>query len=246
MGRRTRARAPERARPGVVADDALGERLAAGVAHELRNPLFAISANLETLGLALADRSDLRPSIEAALAETDHLGRLLLDLELLAAAAHLDLVAAPLAPVVATALAAARPLALECGVRLGVPSLPAGALLVRQDSRRLAAALERLIDNAIRQAPGGEVTVSLPEARAGEGWVALTVSDTGPGFSDEELARVFEPFLLGRRGATGLGLAVARRLVLRHGGMLSAENLDHGGGVVRAELPLAPPESAHG
>jgi len=71
----------------------------------------------------------------------------------------------------------------------------------------------------------------------GEPAVVAMVLDSGAGFTAEDLPRLFEPFFTKRRGATGLGLSLAQRIVLEHGGTMSAANRPEGGGAVTVILP---------
>ncbi len=101
--------------------------------------------------------------------------------------------------------------------------------------------VSNLLENAAKYTPDGtEIRIS---AALNGGAVEVRVADRGPGFTSEELPRVFEPFYRGDaragRTGTGLGLAVAKGLVEAHGGRIWAENRPDGGGVVGFSLPLA-------
>jgi two-component system OmpR family sensor kinase len=93
-----------------------------------------------------------------------------------------------------------------------------------------------LIVNALQVTPrGGAITVRTFTPRAGR--VAFEVSDTGPGLSPERQAQIFTPFVSFREGGTGLGLAVAQRTVLAHGGTISVHSTPGSGAVFTVELP---------
>jgi signal transduction histidine kinase len=68
----------------------------------------------------------------------------------------------------------------------------------------------------------------------------VAVADDGPGFTEESLTRVFEPYFTTRAGGTGLGMALTYRIVIDHGGMITAGNREGGGAVVTLRLPLRP------
>ena len=113
--------------------------------------------------------------------------------------------------------------------------------LVRGNVELLRRALENVVRNAIKYSYEGG-TVTLAGGSAGNGRVAITVCDSGPGVPPADLASIFEPFFRGQNGGSaeghGLGLAIARRIVEAHGGTISASNNAGGGLCVRIELPL--------
>ncbi|MDE2922249.1 MAG: ATP-binding protein [Acidobacteriota bacterium] len=105
------------------------------------------------------------------------------------------------------------------------------------DRRLLQRALRNLIENALRASSGdGEVLVAV-ETCGPDGAVAVTVSDRGPGVSDSDLERIFEPYFSTSSGGTGLGLPIARRIVQEHGGSITAATRPGGGLAVRIVLP---------
>jgi len=134
----------------------------------------------------------------------------------------------------------------ETGVRLDVES--GGVPPVLGDFDRLEQVLGNLLDNAFRHTPaGGSVRLGArPAGTAGDGWVELSVADSGEGMSAEELAQVFDRFYKGDaagRGA-GLGLAISREIVRAHGGEIRAESTPGAGTRFVVTLPVAPPDAA--
>jgi len=112
------------------------------------------------------------------------------------------------------------------------PGLPA----VEMDRERIFQVLRNLLENAVQHTPvGGRVKLSV---RPTEGSVELEVRDTGPGFRDQDLPHLFDPFFSRRSGGTGLGLAIVRRVVEQHGGEVAAANQPGGGASVRVWLPV--------
>ena len=104
--------------------------------------------------------------------------------------------------------------------------------------------LTNLLDNAIKYTPaGGRVTVSVQGDS--DGAVVLSVSDTGLGIPEEDLARIFERFYRGDQSrsepGTGLGLSLARAIARAHGGDITVESHPGEGSTFRVTLPAAPP-----
>ncbi|WP_208612097.1 ATP-binding protein [Methylobacterium pseudosasicola] len=138
--------------------------------------------------------------------------------------------------VAAASLADAKGLALK----LDVPtSLPIG----QADERRLTQVLMNLVGNAIKFTQSGSVEVA---ARAVDGSFVITISDTGPGISPADQARIFDEFQqvdsssTRQQGGTGLGLSIARRLVLLHGGRIEVRSELGQGAVFQVTLPIRP------
>jgi signal transduction histidine kinase len=129
-------------------------------------------------------------------------------------------------------------------VRIGAPS-PVD-LDVWMDPKRLVRVFINVIQNAIQHAPeGSQVDVGVDVyAERHPQRVVITVRDHGPGFSPEDLPRVFTPFFTRRAGGFGLGLAITERIVGEHRGKIVAENHPKGGAQVSISLPLTAPERA--
>jgi signal transduction histidine kinase len=212
--------------------------LVAGVAHEVRNPLFSISANLDAFDARMGSRAEFRAFITHMRAEVERLAGLMRDLLDYGKPAQTSLSPEPIGPVVAEAIEHCSDLASRGGVSLAgdmAPGLPAVAM----DRSRLMLVFQNLLQNAIQHSPvGGTVTVSgaLGPGDA-EDWIVLCVTDSGPGFDPEDLSRIFMPFFSRRRGGTGLGLAVAQRIVEEHGGRITGANRPGGGALLTVRLP---------
>ena len=216
-------------------------RLTADVAHELRTPLQIIQGNLEG---ALDGVYEPTPEhLRATLEETRRLGRLVGDLQLLslAEAGQLPLHRRPVpaADLLDDVVTRFLPQATEGGVTL--KAAVSGQPTLDVDPDRLEQALANLTANALRHTPaGGRVTLG---AAAAGGGVALTVADTGEGIPPEDLPHVFDRFWRGDRarphagGHSGLGLAIARQLVLAHGGAISAASAPGQGTTFTMTLP---------
>jgi PAS domain S-box-containing protein len=216
--------------------------LTAGVAHEVRNPLFAISANVDALEMVLEGREDVADLVAAVRSQVRRLGDLMVDLLELGRPTTTTLSEGALERVVDTAVQGCSALAARAGVRLAKLGAER-SYAVMMDHGRLTQVLDNLLENAIQHSPrGGLVQVELTEFQEeGREWVKCTVLDQGPGFRPEDLSRVFEPFFSRRRGGTGLGLSIVHRIVEMHAGRLRARNREEGGAAVAFDLPRVLP-----
>jgi hypothetical protein len=207
---------------------ALG-RVAAGVAHEIRNPIAAMRLRAEN---ALAgDEARRRSALEAILQQIARLDRLIGELLTMTQRRAPQPEPADISAVLEAIAADHRQgrVALRLEVPPRLPALLDPALLRR--------ALDALLDNALRHTPDGG-TVTLRAARLGAA-LRIEVADSGPGISADLRGTLFEPFVTGRADGTGLGLAIARELAEAQGGRLTlAEPGGHGAGAVfRLEVP---------
>ncbi|HET6437949.1 MAG TPA: ATP-binding protein [Anaeromyxobacter sp.] len=207
-------------------------RLAAGVAHEINNPLAVILGYARLLGKKAEGpaREDLRAIEEEALrAKAIVDGLLELSRPVEVCSEPVDLRA--LADEVVGRLSGTR---LLDGVQVEV----SGSARTAGDARKLRQVVVNLVRNAAEAAgAGGRVEVALAEGAEG---ACLAVSDTGPGLSEEVRARLFEPFFSQKEGGTGLGLAVSKGIVEAHGGTIEAEPLEPCGARFAVRLPALP------
>ncbi len=213
--------------------------LVAGVAHEVRNPLFGISATLD----AYQDEMSRPGYVEFAATLRQEVNRLIhLMKELLeyGKPGALSIERGHIRDVVAQAVESRQQAARAATVRI-VSHMTNGIPTLLMDSSRLRQVFENLIDNAIQHSGrGGKVQISGSIVEhAGRHWVECRVDDEGQGFAPENLDRVFEPFFTMREGGTGLGLSIVQRIVEEHSGKVFAANRPEGGGSIRVLFPLA-------
>lgn len=216
-------------------------RLVAGVAHEVRNPLFGISSTLDAMQ-ASAEAGRTNPRYHQVLRrEVDRLNGLMTDLLEYGRAPPAERAVEPLGKTLTEAIRNCQTAARMAGVEvLGRLEQDAAVLMSRD---RLLQVHVNLIENAIQHAPRGSTIIVATQATvddAGRHWIGYLVMDEGPGFAPEDLAHVFDPFFTRRHKGTGLGLAIARRIVDEHHGVIEPGNRPDGEAVVRVRLPVAP------
>jgi signal transduction histidine kinase len=219
-------------------------RFLAGVAHDLRNPLGALklSANLLTRGATLPPEEKVRQTLTRIVSQVEHLNRMVDDLldRTRIEAGHLELrlEACDLRGLVSDVVELHRPASPRHEFELTVPPEP---VPIRCDATRLGQVLTNLVSNAVKYSPeGGRIRIRLERegARA-----VLAVSDEGIGIAEEDRQRIFEPFKRSKAPradipGVGLGLSVARQLVLAHGGDIEVESRLGEGSTFRVRLPL--------
>jgi signal transduction histidine kinase len=152
----------------------------------------------------------------------------------------LDLAETAVGPVIRRAVAACAGLTEAAGVTV-TADVPERLPLVRVDASRMQQVFHNLIANAVQHSPkGATVHVRARAARGESGsYLEVQVEDHGPGFRDEDLPHIFEPFFTRRRGGTGLGLSIVQRIVEQHNGEVTARNRPEGGALTAVRLAVA-------
>ncbi|HZO14750.1 MAG TPA: ATP-binding protein [Polyangiaceae bacterium] len=212
---------------------ALGE-LAAAMAHELRNPLGAIFNSLGSLKKITPKNSDAALFETIITEEADRVNRIVGDLLDFARPYKPVLKPASIEAIVVSALEATAQIGHDANVAIETsfaPEVPE----VFVDARILRQALINLLVNAIQATPrGGHVTV---DVSAATNVVHIDISDEGGGVSPDISARIFEPFFTTKPTGTGLGLAVVKRIMEAHGGVVELGDERTRGATFRITLP---------
>jgi two-component system, NtrC family, sensor histidine kinase HydH len=212
---------------------ALG-RLAAGVAHELRNPLGAIRGLVQYFQASWKEDTEQRVYLDVIVREVDRLNRVVSDLVEFARPREPHREPHQLGDVVRHAVTLVQADVRAKGIRIVHElddTLP--PLLVDRDL--VVQALLNILLNAIEaMQPGGMLTIRLVEHAA---WAELVVEDTGRGMPADHLGRLFDPFFTTKPQGTGLGLAIAHSIIQAHEGQITVESTPGHGTTVTIRLP---------
>ena len=228
----------------------------ANASHELRTPLAALLGFIETLqGPAKNDPAAREKFLDIMQGQATRMARLiddLLSLSRIELNAHLQPnTAVDLAPIVRQVADGLQTLARDRDVVIKVTA-PTEPLIVLGDRDELIRALENLVENALKYGAAGkrvDITLTRSQTRAGAPEVRLAVRDYGPGIAPEHLPRLTERFYRvdvadsRAQGGTGLGLALVKHVLNRHGGKVSIESTAGEGATFTMHLPLHTAES---
>jgi two-component system, NtrC family, nitrogen regulation sensor histidine kinase GlnL len=222
--------------------------LAAGLAHEIRNPLGGIKGAAQLLKRALDHDSSLLECADIMIREVDRVDKLIEQLLDLARPAKLDLTAINIHEVLEDVLLLQSPTpeALRITVKKKFdPSLPP----IRGDRGQLTQVFLNLVKNAFQAMHrGGILTVATRLETdfhiRGQGtdrsrWIWVDVEDEGVGIKEEHLPHIFSPFFTTKNHGTGLGLAVCYRIVREHGGLIRVDSIEGKGTTFRISLVVA-------
>lgn len=219
-------------------------RLAAGIAHEIRNPLSAIALNLQYLVTKIDQYPELREPLEDALEGTKRVETVIENTLNLARFTPLVLHEEQVNDLVRQVLGFVKISVQQKEVHFDTtlaPELP----LVHVDAKQIQQVILNVVQNAIDASPeGGRVHIATgvenwpladgPETQA----IAIKVRDHGKGISAEQRKRLFEQFYTTKKGGTGLGLTISRQIMEKHRGEIRFDAADGGGTLVRLLFPI--------
>jgi len=224
---------------------AVGE-LAAQIAHEIRNPLGAISNSVGVLKRDLDLHGDDRRLLEVVSDESQRLEGIVADFLRFArprpihkTSEHVTEVLDDLLLLLSQERASSSEIRIEKQYQ---PDLPKADL----DSAQTREALWNLLVNAVEAMPGGgTIRVSVHRVTKGRDFLEIVVSDTGKGIHALERDKIFEPFHTTKADGTGLGLAIVHRVVEAHAGEIDVESEEGRGSTFRLRFPSSPETSSH-
>ena len=212
--------------------------LAAGLAHEIRNPLASIAGSSQMLRETPELQEDTRTLLDIIERESTRLNGLISDFLAYTGPSPRNVGPVNLADLIGEVIDGVRAgEAREKGVEVAKPD--PGNLFVDGDAEQLKQVLWNLVRNAVQAtSPGGQVHVDLfPQMRHAECYAVTTVSDTGKGIDPAITAKIFNPFFTTKEGGTGLGLAISHRIVQFHKGFIEVRSQPGHGSMFLVYLP---------
>lgn len=213
--------------------------LAAGVAHEIGNPLNSLNIHLQLLDrelrhLPAEKRPALKESVRTAKAEVARMDKIISDFLRAARPTPSHMTLESLNAVLEETLQFMSAEIHDAGIVAEV-NLSRGLPRVWLDHDQMKQVFINLIKNALQaMKPGGNLTVATERT---EDFVVVNVSDTGAGIPPDLIGRIFEPYESTKKGGSGLGLMIVRRIVQQHGGAIDVDSAVGKGTVFRVRLP---------
>ena len=228
---------------------ALGE-MAAGIAHEIRNPLGSIRLYVQMLAEDVAQHADQAELCTKIARATTSLDAIVGDVLLFSREMKVNTTAVSPLSVLRQTLQSCEGLLASGDVKI-TPRVPEDIGTLPADASLLGQALGNVMRNAIeamREADSPRriltIDVGRKRRRASDGsrrlFIVLGVQDTGPGIPEPVLKRMFNPFFTTRHTGTGLGLAIVHRIIDAHGGHVNVTNIQDGGARIELCLPVRP------
>ena len=221
---------------------ALGN-MAAGVAHEVRNPLSSIKGYATYLASKLTEDKTAKETAHRIIEETERLNRVVSDLLTVARPGALTLAPVPAKQVLQRAMSLATAEAEEKGVCLamGWEENSQASLPLLADEDRLVQAFLNILLNAVQATDrGGSITVAAGAPNKDSRLLPLSFTDTGCGMDEQTAANLFTPYFTTRANGTGLGLTITHQIIEMHGGLVKVATRPGKGTTFTVFLPLAP------
>lgn len=209
-------------------------QMAAGVAHEIKNPLASIKGAVEILGSEGTSPDEKKEFQDIALKEIKRLDSTVHEFLDFARSREMHFERLDLAEVVTSSLRQLQPQIENAGVKLS--SQLSNNIVIVADPEKIHQIIINLALNAVdASSPGGEIQVAL---RADGKSAVLTIKDYGSGIEPSTLQRIFDPFYTTKSKGTGLGLAVVKSIVERHAGTIAVESKPGEGSRFTVKFPL--------
>ncbi len=208
--------------------------MAAGLAHEIRNPLAGVKGALEIVASRVSVGTPEAEFAQIAQKELARLDTMLTDFLLYARPHNPVLRLTNVHEIVERVTAVLQHEAEKLSVAISVDG-SAGTGSILADAEQMTQVLFNIVLNAVQASrPGGSVRI---RESSEAGWWTIDVMDDGPGIPPEHALRLFDPFFTTKAGGTGLGLAISQRIVSSHGGTIEVLPGTSGGSIFRVSLP---------
>ncbi len=218
-------------------------RMAAGIAHEIRNPLASIAGSVKLLQTMARLDEDQAKLIAIVSRESERLNKLVSDFLLYSRDQRFEFHAVDVVNLLEETVLLLRQHPLfgpQCRVERKFPRRPVS---ISADADKLRQVFWNICDNSLKAMPnGGTITVQVEEV--GARFVRVILGDTGVGFTSAQLEKLFEPFQSGFSGGTGLGLPIVYQIVQGHHGAIKADSKPGKGTRFLIDLPRTPVEAS--
>ena len=212
-------------------------RLAAGVAHEIRNPLSSIKGFATYFKERYPDNAQDQQTATIMIQEVDRLNRAVSQLLEFARPVNIKAQPTDLNALIADSIKLIENQAGAKGIAVKTPN-PIQVAEIMVDPDRLNQVLLNIYLNAIEaMADGGELKIELSSASEANG-IDITIADTGCGISAEDLSKIFDPYYTTKSSGTGLGLAIAHNIIEAIGGQILVESQPGQGTILKITLPI--------
>jgi two-component system, NtrC family, sensor histidine kinase PilS len=219
-------------------------RVAAGIAHEIRNPLAAMRGAIQVLHSDTQPDSSEAELMQIILRESDRLNKIIADFLTYARPHAGAFNAIDLRESLSETFTLLRHSPEIIDGHILESALPDEPVMVNADSARLKQVFWNLARNAIQAMPDGG-TLRAETRIKSTGRIRITFSDTGNGMTPEQVERLFEPFSSSTSGGTGLGLSIVYQIIRDHGGTINVRSIEGEGTTITMEIPGLGSQDAH-
>lgn len=212
--------------------------LAAGMAHEIRNPLASLSGSIQMLKSELSLDEHQQHLMDITLRESERLNALITDFLLFAQPPHTHKIFYPIEKIIEETIDLFQhSLSFHEGIQIIRPNHE-GEIRISIDPDQMRQVFWNLFNNAAQaMSKGGKIQVQLrkgnggkglhlplPSPWGGKGWVKISVTDSGKGIAPEEKEKIFEPFYTTKENGTGLGLSIVHKIIENHNGVIKVDS----------------------
>ena len=216
--------------------------LAAGIAHEIRNPLASLSGSIQVLQGELALQGDNKQLMDIVVRETDRLNTIIMEFLEYARLKNAQNEYIELSPVLDETIMLLKN-CKEYSGNIRITHQVDPDAVIKGDSQRIRQVFWNLLINACQAMPqGGEITVTtrlFSRAKDDPDLCEIIITDTGQGIAQEDRDRIFNPFFTTKTGGTGLGLSIVYRIIEDHQGTITVDSAPGKGTQFIIRLPIS-------